>query len=519
MKKLLLFLLVSPLICFGQTSLDFFNSGLVKDSLYDYKGSIAEFTKAIELEPDNTEYYSARGKSRYFSDDFEGSIADYTKAIEFEPDNSEYYNSRGKSRYFLREYDKAITDFNKAIKLKPDNAEYYYERGYAKYSSLDYKGAIADFKASITIDSLEPLYYKNLGDALEKSEKFKEAKVQYLIAEKLDSSGGAIKYNTKGDHYPYVLSQDEELEFPIQTDIELFIEDIFNFDTKNDQFFLRFKYIIYSPYPADYINNQNENLNSITDIREIVKVDYINSDQTKASELVYDSIKNTFGYSYEGSLESSFYHNWNLRDYPFDEQNIQVRFKSSLDSTIFKFNESKKFPATFNKKMIGLKDGFKIKEITFNTDYTNGWEELNLSPTLVRNIIYPLGVFNIIVSREGSWLFIKLFLGSILSFIISWIVFLIPKEEFDSRISLTVGGIFGAIGNRYFVDSTIPPVQFLTKADMINNLILLLLILNILIVIVQKNNKINFGFLEQNKYAMRVTGIAFVVLNTLIVLL
>ena len=106
-----------------------------------------------------------------------------------------------------------------------------------------------------------------------------------------------------------------------------------------------------------------------------------------------------------------------------------------------------------------------------------------------------------------------------MSFIISWIVFLIPKEEFDSRISLTVGGIFGAIGNRYFVDSTIPPVQFLTKADMINNLILLLLILNILIVIVQKNNKINFGFLEQNKYAMRVTGIAFVVLNTLIVLL
>lgn len=56
MKKLLLFLLVSPLICFGQTPLDFFNSGIVKDSLHDYKGSIAEFTKAIELEPDNTEY-------------------------------------------------------------------------------------------------------------------------------------------------------------------------------------------------------------------------------------------------------------------------------------------------------------------------------------------------------------------------------------------------------------------------------------------------------------------------------
>ena len=97
-------------------------------------------------------------------------------------------------------------------------------------------------------------------------------------------------------------------------------------------------------------------------------------------------------------------------------------------------------------------------------------------------------------------------------------MFLIPNKEFDSIISLTVGGIFGAIGNRYFVDSTIPAVQVLTKADMINNMILALLILNVLIVIVQKNNKINFGLLEQNKFAMIFTGIAFVVLNTLIVL-
>ena len=105
-----------------------------------------------------------------------------------------------------------------------------------------------------------------------------------------------------------------------------------------------------------------------------------------------------------------------------------------------------------------------------------------------------------------------------MSFVISWIVFLIPKKEFDSRISLTVGGIFGAIGNRYFVDSSIPSVQILTKADMINNMILLLLVLNIFIVIIQNNNKISLGFLEKNKFAMIFTGFAFIILNTLIVI-
>ena len=66
-------------------------------------------------------------------------------------------------------------------------------------------------------------------------------------------------------------------------------------------------------------------------------------------------------------MEGSFYHNWDLRDYPFDEQKVKVRFKSKLDSTIFKFNDSKRYPSDFNKNMTGLKDGFQIEKITFKS--------------------------------------------------------------------------------------------------------------------------------------------------------
>ena len=359
--------------------------------------------------------------------------------------------------------------------------------------------------------------------------KNEEARDQFVIAAKL-SQDDTKWYKRTGFYYPNVeLEDNENLKFPMEADIELYVEDIFNFDTKNDDFFLRFKYVLYSPYPSDYITINNDSINHITDYRRTVKVDFIDSDQTRINKLTYEPNKSLFdkydktgifttGYKYEGSLESNFYHNWDLRDYPFDKQKIQVRFKSSLDSSIFKFNSSKRFPATFNKKMIGLKKGFKIDTITFQNDYANGRDELDISPSILRKIIYPIGTFNIIISRSGAWLFVKLFLGSILSFIISWIVFLIPKKEFDSRVTLTVGGIFGAIGNRYFVDSSIPTVQVLTKADMINNIILLLLVLNIFIVIIQNNDKINLGLLEKNKFAMIFTGIAFIVLNTLIVL-
>jgi len=500
---------------------DFYgNRGMAKYSIDDYEGAIVDFNKAIELDPGVANYLSNRGLAKYSIDDNEGAIVDFNKAIELDPEFAIVYGNRAMAKGSLDNKDGSMADYNKAIELNPKFADAFNNRALLKVDIKDYEGAITDFNRAIAIDSLSPLYFKNLGETLEKIKKFKDAKIQFINAAKLDPSGNITKYNTQGYYYPnVVVGENDEIKFPIEVDIELFVEDIFNFDTKNDQFFLRFNYAMYSSISANYMTENNDTINQITDLRKTVKVDYVKSDQTQINQLTFDPFYDDIvGYSYQGSLESSFYHNWDLSEYPFDKQNVQVRFKSSLDSTIFKFNESMRFPASFNKKMIGLKEGFKIDTITFHNSYTNGWYELDLSPTLTRNIIYPIGVFDIIISRKSFWLFIKLFLGSILSFLISWIVFLIPKKQFESRISLTVGGIFGAIGNRYFVDSTIPSVQYLTKADMINNLILLLLILNIFIVIIQENDKINFGLLEQNKFAMIFTGIAFVVLNTLIVL-
>ena len=44
----------------------------------------------------------------------------------------------------------------------------------------------------------------------------------------------------------------------------------------------------------------------------------------------------------------------------------------------------------------------------------------------------------------------------LLSFLISCMIFLLPlNKELESKVSLGVGAIFGAIGNRYFVDSAL----------------------------------------------------------------
>ena len=414
-----------------------------------------------------------------------------------------------------------ILVFSSTLKIFGQEEKNYFEsprfeiisKSIDKVNEGDIKGAIKNLEKGIEKFPNDPNLYYARGRI--KSFFLKDSLGAAFDNEYAKKISG-VDHNRSGFFFPYLkLSNVDTLNYPIKVDLELIFNDIYDFETKNNQFFAKFYYALYSKYDTIYKTFYNKEYD-ITDLRKIIKLDYISSDQTKISDLKLDFFNpNVGGAQYSSNVENSFYHNWDLRNYPFDKQKIIIRFIAEQDSSIISLYESKKYPASFNKEMIGLKDGYKIDEINFFKSYRSTGIFLQQP---YRMVIYPIGNFEITISREGSWLFIKLFLGSILSFLISWIVFLIPRKEFESRISLTVGAIFGAIGNRYFVESTIPSVQILTKADMINNMILLLLIVNILIVIVQNNEKINFGLLENNKIAMIFSGVTFIILNTLIVI-
>ena len=56
-------------------------------------------------------------------------IADFTKALELDPDLVAAYNFRGKAYSDQRKFDEAIADFTKAIELDAEYAIAYYNRG------------------------------------------------------------------------------------------------------------------------------------------------------------------------------------------------------------------------------------------------------------------------------------------------------------------------------------------------------------------------------------------------------
>ena len=91
-----------------QTAEEYFYSAFKKASLKDYYGAIADYTKAIELNPNKAQIYYNRGAAKGILNDPYGAIADYTKAIELNPNKDDAYNNRGVQKKKLKDYNGAI---------------------------------------------------------------------------------------------------------------------------------------------------------------------------------------------------------------------------------------------------------------------------------------------------------------------------------------------------------------------------------------------------------------------------
>ena len=76
--------------------------------------------------------------------DYLKAIADYTRTIELSPDDYEALNNRGIAFRGLGEPDRALEDFNAAIMLNPDYPKAYYNRDTYRNRSRD-REALADF--------------------------------------------------------------------------------------------------------------------------------------------------------------------------------------------------------------------------------------------------------------------------------------------------------------------------------------------------------------------------------------
>ena len=112
----------------------------------EYDQAIAEYSKAIEINPNYADAYYNRGLVYDDLKEYSQAIADYSKAIEINPNYADAYYNRGLIHYNLKEYDQAIADYSQAIEINPNYANAHYNRGLVYDNLEEYEQAILDIE-------------------------------------------------------------------------------------------------------------------------------------------------------------------------------------------------------------------------------------------------------------------------------------------------------------------------------------------------------------------------------------
>ncbi|WP_299623492.1 tetratricopeptide repeat protein, partial [Pelagibius sp.] len=103
------------------------------NDLEQFEKAVADYDKAIELDPKYAAAYNNRGNAHDDLEQFEKAVADYDKAIELDPKYAAAYNNRGNVHYDLEQFEKAVADYDKAIELDPKDAIAYKNRGRLRF--------------------------------------------------------------------------------------------------------------------------------------------------------------------------------------------------------------------------------------------------------------------------------------------------------------------------------------------------------------------------------------------------
>jgi tetratricopeptide (TPR) repeat protein len=95
--------------------------GLAYETEKDYDRAIADFGKAITLDPKNALAYFGSGSAHYGKGDYDRAVADYSEAIRLGNKSALMYDTRGRAYLYAGALTKALADFDKASELNPED--------------------------------------------------------------------------------------------------------------------------------------------------------------------------------------------------------------------------------------------------------------------------------------------------------------------------------------------------------------------------------------------------------------
>ena len=153
---------------------------------HDQRSAAADYTKAIEIDPNYAVAYYRRGNAFSTMGDLDRAISDYDEAVRLNSIYSFAYGERGAVYVRKGDFDRAIRDYDESLRLNPTNAGDFNRRGYAYARKGENDRAIADYVEAIRLNPNFPAAFSNRGDVYRTKGEIERAIADYNEAIRLN---------------------------------------------------------------------------------------------------------------------------------------------------------------------------------------------------------------------------------------------------------------------------------------------------------------------------------------------
>ena len=193
------------------------------------------------------------------------------------------------------------------------------------------------------------------------------------------------------------------------------------------------------------------------------QLDIPNAKEIEPPEIINDSIDGKAWTIMK--MKCTMKESWDVKDFPFDSQHLRVQIENTLfDNKHLVFVPDVQGSRFDEKEAI---DGWSIANFgVFNkeNDYETGFGDSSSSTQV-------FSTFNIEmdIERDAWGLFLKIFIGMYIAFLIAMVSFTPHPSELEPRFGLPVGGLFAAVGNKYIIDSLLPESSAFTLVDTLHS--------------------------------------------------
>jgi tetratricopeptide (TPR) repeat protein len=167
--------------------------------------AIADFTRAIELDPKGTDALKKRAIARAAAHQ-EGELEDLTRVVELDPGTEASWLFRAEARHRKKDLAGAVEDYTRALELDPRDAPTWDKRGTVEAEQRDFARAVDDYTKAVEIDGSFMQAWTNRGTAWLSQGRFEEAIADYDRVIALDPRnadvlfGRGVARENRNDH-------------------------------------------------------------------------------------------------------------------------------------------------------------------------------------------------------------------------------------------------------------------------------------------------------------------------------